>query len=141
MEKTNKSLEETFASRKEEYGIETIRKFSLLADRINVAKELLNGHYNLLPIFTYLEKNTLTDVVLSGFSLTEKDDKIQVTAQGLAPDLTDLQLQSKAYARNPNVSDLVLSNISKTKEGFSSFNLEFSVNKKFLTERTFVVQN
>ncbi len=141
LEKELKIKRETFASRSEDYGIETIRKFSQLDSRIKAADELLEKHYNILPIFTYLEKNTLVDTTLTEFALTETDSEIKITAKGEAPDLTDLQLQSRGYAKNPNISNLILSNITKSKEGYSVFDLEFTIDKKFLTDRTFLIQN
>lgn len=136
-----KTYEDTFADRSEEYGIETIRQFSEMSNRIKASRNLLEKHYNVAPIFSYLEKNTLQDVLLTEFSLEERDNEIFVIAKGQAPDLTDLQLQSRGYSRNPNVTDLILSNITKSKEGFSVFDLEFTVQKKFLTERNFLVAN
>lgn len=141
MEKTNEQSRKDFASRIEDYGIDSIENLSELSTRIQAAKGLLNNHYNVLPVLTYLEKNTLLDVQLTEFSMIEKDNKVFVISKGQAPDLTDLQLQSRAYANNPNIDDLILSNITKSQEGFSVFDLEFSVDKKFLTDRNFVINN
>ncbi len=116
---------------------ESIKKYVNVSRKIKASRELLKKHYNILPIFAYLEKETLKDVTLKGLTLSEKDQYIEVSSSGEAPALSDLQLQSRAYAENKNVSGLILSNITKSREGMSVFDLNFKVNKDFLTTRRF----
>jgi phage anti-repressor protein len=135
--KKNNESAKLFEENKEQFGIETIRDYIKISQKIELSRELLRKHHNILPIFSYLETRTLEDVILSDLSLAENGDYIAVKASGKAPVLSDLQLQSRSYAENKNVSELVLSNITKSREGYSVFDLNFSVHKKFLTERSF----
>jgi len=124
-------------ARRDDYSIGTIKKFSDLGKRIEAGNILLNNHYNVLPIFQFLEKNTQTNIVLTQMTMQEHDDMLAIKAQGLAPALSDLYLQSKSYGEAQNIKDLVMSNISRTKEGLVSFDLEFEINKKDLSIREF----
>lgn len=138
---TNKKYKESLALRSEDLGIESIKKFSILDKRISSAKEILKNHYDILQIFSYLEKNTLGDiqgeVTLTELLMEEEGGSVKVSTKGKAVNLTDIQRQSKGYASNPNISDLVLSEITKSNKGaYWEFNLSFSVDKKFLTERS-----
>lgn len=139
--KTNQAYEEKFSSRSDDLGIESIKKFSILDKRITSAKEILKNHYDVLQVFSFLEKNTLGDVqgevTLTDFSLKEEESFIRVEAKGSAINLVDIQLQSKGYASNTNISDLVFSEITKSNKGaYWTFSLSFTVDKKFLTERS-----
>lgn len=141
LKKTNKGYEESFASKGEDLGIESIKTFSALDKRISSAKEILKNHYDILEIFSYLEKNTLGDsrgeVTLTDLTIKEKQNIISVEAKGKTLDLTNIQIQSKGYNSNPNISDLVLSDVTKSNRGaYWEFNLYFNVDKKFLTERS-----
>jgi hypothetical protein len=119
--KTNQAYEEKFSSRSDDLGIESIKKFSILDKRITSAKEILKNHYDVLQVFSFLEKNTLGDVqgevTLTDFSLKEEESFIRVEAKGSAINLVDIQLQSKGYASNTNISDLVFSEITKSNKG------------------------
>ncbi|MCK5588875.1 MAG: hypothetical protein KAI16_01015 [Candidatus Pacebacteria bacterium] len=138
LERSNRELKENFAKNKENYGIDTIMQFSELNKRISVGKELLKKHYNILPIFSFLEKKTQSNTLLTEFNLEEGENFIFVSGLGIAPDLDDLYLQSKSYAENKNIDKLILSNILRTKEGFVMFNFEFEVDKTNLTTREFI---
>ncbi|PID83637.1 hypothetical protein CSB11_00290 [Candidatus Campbellbacteria bacterium] len=141
LQNQNNNYKQELAEKKEAFNIETIKDFSELAKRIDSAEVLLKKHYNLIPIFRYLEKNTLVDVTLTEFLLEENKQDIKVQAKGTASDLSDLQLQSREYAGNTNVSSLVLANITKNNVGETVFDLEFSVDKKYLTDRTFLLSS
>ena len=138
MESGNRKLKENFTKNKENYGISTIRQFSDLDKRIKTGRELLMMHYNLSPVFTFLERNTQTNVIIQELDLEEGSSVIYAKGKGLAPDLDDLYLQSKSYAENQNVKDLILSGITRDKDGLIAFNLEFQVDKKDLTDREFI---
>jgi len=138
LESGNRKLKENFTKNKENYGISTIRQFSDLDKRIKTGRELLMMHYNLSPVFTFLERNTQTNVIIQELDLEEGSSVIYAKGKGLAPDLDDLYLQSKSYAENQNVKDLILSGITRDKDGLIAFNLEFQVDKKDLTDREFI---
>lgn len=140
---SNEQLKQNFAAHADQFGIETIKDFAVIAGRIQNARTLLNNHHNILPIFTFLENNTLADIYFTNLVIKESDDGadiIIVNAKGVAPDLPDLSLQSDAYAKNPNIDNLVMSNITRSKEGFINFDLAFSVQKRFLTNQVFISQ-
>ena len=137
---TNRAYEKNLEERGGDLGIDSIKTFSILDRRISAAKEILKNHYDILAIFSYLEKNTLGDaqgeVTLRDISIKEEGNMIHVTATGRAAQSDDVQRQSKGYAVNPNISNLFLSELSKSKTGsYWEFNLSFDVDKKFLTER------
>ncbi len=137
IEKTNEEFTKQLTENRDDYSIDSIKKFSDLNKRIQAGNILLNNHYNVLPIFRFLEAETQTNIVLTELNLEERDSVLAITAQGLAPALSDLYLQSKSYGKNQNIKNLVMSNISRTQDGLVSFDLEFEVDKKDLSIREF----
>gem|GEM_PF-6101272 len=99
---------------------------------------MLSNHYNVLPILVFLEKHTQSNIILNEFSLEEMEDKIFIKSSGIAPTLEDLYLQSRSYLENKNIEDFILSNISRNNDKLVVFNLEFTVDKKNLTQREFI---
>lgn len=141
----NEAVQLEFAKKADQYGIETIKEFSTIASRIEHSKELLEKHYNILPIFTFLENNTLADIYYTDLTITDKTSEsgggfIVVHGSGVASDLPDLSLQADAYGENPNIDNLVISNITRSRQGFVIFDLDFNVKKKFLTTQSFLAQ-
>jgi hypothetical protein len=102
-------------------GVETIKQFAILDKRIVAAKEVLKNHYDVLRIFSFLEKNTLGDplgeITLTELSLNEDGDRIKIEAKGRAVNLMDIQRQSEGYSTNVNISDLSLHGLTKSRKG------------------------
>ncbi len=136
LEKVIKAKKEHFTKNAGSYAIETIKDYVDLDKRIKIGEKLLQQHYNLEPIFTYLELKTLKKVFFKSLEIREEEQYIVVHANVAAPNEDTVYLQSQSYAENPNAKDLLISNLADSKEGFL-FDLDFKVDKKDLTIRNF----
>ncbi len=152
IEKDQKVLEE----KQEQYALKSIKDFSDLDKRIRVGDKLLRNHFNIIPIFDFLENRTHKDVVISTVRIDEVDNNISVNIEGVARDLETLELQSKLYMvvnkdelrnlrnadntmnNNPAILNLVVSNIVNDK-GLYRFTMEFEINKENLTNKEFTI--
>ncbi len=71
-----------------------------LTKRMNVIFQLLQTRSSLLPLFTWLEKNTSTVV---SYNSLAADENGQITLAGSAPTLTDMAKQMKVFENSPEV--------------------------------------
>ncbi len=141
LEKTIKNDTEQFKKIEEHYGIETFRKLIYLDKRIKVAKDLLNKHYAIEPIFKFLEKNTIVDIVYTSMELKENGNVIELKFSGVAIDFADIVRQKDIYALNPNIDEFMFSNITRSKENKSAvFDMSFKVDKKYLSSKKLLVE-
>ena len=61
-----------------------------------------------------------------------------IHAKGIASSLADLSQQADSYSKTSNISNLVISNITRSADGLVLFHLDFEINKKFLTTKSFI---
>jgi hypothetical protein len=141
LEKSIKEQTEAFEKMEEHYGIETFRKLIHLDQRIRVGKELLGKHYAISPIFKFLEKNTIPDIVYTEMNLKEVDGQIQLEFKGSANEFADIVRQKDIYTLNPNIDEFMFTNITRSKENKSAiFDMSFKVDKKYLTAKKLLVE-
>ena len=141
LEKSIKSETEKFRQLEEHYGIETFRQLIHLDRRITVGNNLLNKHYSIEPIFRFLEKNTIPDIVYTDMDLKEVDNNIEVSFKGNANEFADIVRQKDIYTLNPNIKEFMFINITRSKENKSAiFDMSFKVDKKYLSTKKLLVE-
>lgn len=141
LEKDIKLKTEAFRKLEEHYGIETFQKLIHLDKRIGVGKDLLKRHYAIHPIFTFLERGTIADIVYTDMSLTESGDIIRLEFKGSANNFADIVRQKDIYTKNPNIQDFMFTNITRSKKDQSAiFDMSFEVEKKYLTTRNLLTE-
>ncbi len=128
----NEELFIQIESYRDNFAISSIIELISVSNKVEAAKEILDNHYSVLPAFSYLEENTLSDIYLNDMVVSEKGNKIEVSATGIAPDFDYVAYASKVYARDDRIDDLILENFSRNNLNEVVFNLSFSMDKSFL---------
>ena len=112
-----------------------IDQYKVLDKRLKAAKEILQNHVAVTPIFQSLEDLTEKSVRYTNFSYslgTADQPNILVKMSGVAIGYRSIALQSDLYAKNKNIIDPVFSNLSLDDSGRVTFDLQFLVNPSFL---------
>jgi hypothetical protein len=119
----------------------TIENLIELNSRINVAKDLLNKHITVSPVFDFLQKATLRSVMFKNFSFSSggKDSsgvsRISVQMSGVAPDWETVALQADEFGKSDykkNISEPKISNLSVNTDGSISFQFSAYVAEDYL---------
>ena len=121
----NANLEQVNNS-ESDLGREQIIDFINIANRLESVDAILAEHVDVSTIFETLETYTLTEVVLSNFSLNTEDGKVMVSADGTAPTFDYVAVQAETYNQDI-IKDLILSDVDQNREGTVSFTLQFSI--------------
>ncbi len=126
----------TLEKNRDNYGLAAIEQYIELSNRLDAVDDILGNHVSVTKIFDLLEKDTLTEVVISNFSFdTDPGARVNVTARGSAPTFEHVASQAEVYSDNRDVKDLILSDVDQNREGGVSFNIAFSVDQDFLLLR------
>ena len=134
LKEDNVSLLNQIEENKNLFSLATLQSLIDLDTRINASTEILGNHYTVMPIFFYLQENTLSDVILDDFNLAEEGDSVIVTAKGFADDFDTIAVQSEKYSADDRVENLILDSYDRDKDGMAVFDLSFSWKKKNLRE-------
>jgi hypothetical protein len=104
--------------------------------RINSAGEVLSNHLILSPIFEALSQVTLRSIQFTKFGYTivstPAPGRIDVQMSGKSQGYTPIALQSDALAGNKYIKNPIFSNLTLDEQGNVIFNLNFSVDPKFV---------
>ena len=101
--------------------VETIQKLAELDKRIESAKEILDKHISLIPLFELLEKNTLKTVSFDNFNFAVEKDGITLDMDGIADSYTAVALQSDIFGKNKNIVEPIFSNLGVNFNGDVTF--------------------
>ena len=112
-----------------------ITELQVLDKRLIASTEILASHIAVTPIFSALEQMTMETVRYTKFSYTVPDDQnsaVNVKMSGVAIGYRSVALQSDLFAQNKNFIDPVFSNLTLDNSGNVVFDLQFSVDPKFV---------
>lgn len=99
-----------------------------MSDKINASETLLGQHKTLLPIFDFLENNTVKTVSFKNFRYTFlKDNGAQISMDGLADSYTSLALQAEVFEKDKSIKSVNFSGLGLGEKG----NINFVVNIAF----------
>lgn len=128
----NASLGEQIAAKTGEIGLvqqkfsdaPQISKAQVFSSRAELAKELLDGHTVVSPVFTFLSKYTIESIFYDKFSFVRDGDIITLELSGEAPTYATLAYQGDILRkRTEELSKFTVSNVALTKFGTVSFSL------------------
>ena len=124
---------------KERFNPAQIQSFQVLDKRLKSSTDILNQHIVITPIFQTLQELTMKSIQYTKFDYTlgtpEQPD-ILVKMSGVANDYRSVALQSELYAKNKNLIDPVFTKLSLDDSGKVMFDLDFSVDPKFLNYKS-----
>lgn len=129
-------LDASLLQAKKSFDPEFIAEASLLNARIEGAKELLNSHRALSPLFDILEKKTLESVRFQDFHFNaEGKREVTVGMTGQAKSFNSVALQSDVFGTERSFKDPIFSNFSLNERGDVIFNFQTTVDPKLLLYR------
>ncbi len=114
---------------------DTIAELELYDKRTGVAKEVLEGHKILSPLFETLNSLTLKSIQFNKFEHTTIKDVFSVKMSGVARDYKSIALQAEVFnsPKGKMFKDVIFSNLTKNKNNFVTFDLEFTVDSNLLS--------
>lgn len=134
LEKQINVLNESLAKIQTALEPATIAELIGEAERINISKELLNNHQTLLPVFKFLENNTLKKIQLKNFKYNvNKDGEPEVSLQGISDGYVSLALQSDVFKNSKELKSFGISGMSLEDKGIVNFSADLIFNSSFLT--------
>ncbi|MFA6251145.1 MAG: hypothetical protein WC603_00760 [Candidatus Paceibacterota bacterium] len=133
--KHKESLSSSLAVVRDTFEKETVDELSLFNKRTETAKQILNNHIVLTPLFTRLGEITIPSVQYTSFSHMTTDKGFVVRIDGLARDYRSIALQADAFntPKGQVFKDVIFSEIVKDKSNKISFKVEFSVDPTLLS--------
>jgi len=105
-----------------------------LASRLGASKEVLSNHIVVSPLFNILEQNTLKTVRFNKFQydFSREKSEIDIKMTGQASSYTSLALQAGILGSQKGIISPVFSNLDVDNKGRVTFDLDFSIDPKFL---------
>ncbi len=124
---------EDLAKAKEAFDIKTIEALVKLDKRIKSAKDILNKHIAIMPIFDYLESNTLKSIRFKSMNLSFSNDNIvDLEMKGEARNFNAVALQSDLFSENKDFKNPLMSDIDLTSTGNVVFDFKSQVEPGFV---------
>ncbi|MDE1988608.1 MAG: hypothetical protein KGI39_02820 [Patescibacteria group bacterium] len=126
----------------EAFDVKTIEALSVLDKRIKSAKNILNKHVAVMPIFDYLESNTLKNIRFKSMALSFSDkNTVDLEMKGESKNFNAVALQSDLFAENKNFKNPLISGTDLTSAGDVVFNFKTQVEPSLLLyKNTAVIQ-
>ena len=124
---------ETLKKLEAELSRSSIEEWSRTAESIEVAKKVLANHRYLSNVFSFIEKNTLTEVRFSKFTFDAAGDKAKLSAQ--AKSYVALAQQKEIFEKDPAVKKLGLSEFNLTPKGGVDALVDITFNPSFFGKR------
>ncbi len=108
----------------QDQNIENARTFQA---RTSIAKELLDNHTVVTPVFEFLNNNTLSNIYYSNFSLKRAETGFALELRGEAPSYAALAYQSDIFSGHTELAHATFTGITLTRFGTVEFvaHLEF----------------
>ena len=133
--KNKATLSGSLAVVRDTFEKDTIDELSLFDNRTKNAKQILNGHIILSPVFTRLGEVTIPSVQYTSFDYTNENNSFVVAIKGSARDYRSIALQADAF-NSPSgqvFKNIIFSNLIKSKDNSITFDLEFSIDPNLLS--------
>jgi hypothetical protein len=130
------ALDASLVQAKKSFDPEFIAEASALNARIEGARELLNAHRSLSPLFDILEKKTLESVRFQNFHFSAEGGRDAAIGMiGQAKSFNSVALQSDVFGAEPSFKDPIFSDFSLDERGNVLFNFKTTVDPKLLLYR------
>lgn len=133
--KHKNALSSSLAIVRDTFEKDTIDELSLFNNRTENAKQILNNHIILSPLFTRLGEITIPTVQYTSFNHNTDTNGFHVVINGAARDYRSIALQSDAFnsPKGQVFKNVVFSNLTKDKNNSINFDLEFYVDPTLLS--------
>ncbi|MDQ3076295.1 MAG: hypothetical protein M3Q34_04180 [bacterium] len=135
MSKNIIEMEKNLNLAKNRFEPSKITQLQVLDKRLKASNEILGKHAAVTPIFKALSEITMKSVRYTKFGYdvgTSKESRIIVKLSGQAQRYSSIALQSDLFKKNKNLIDPVFSNLALDDRGNVLFDLDFSVDSRFV---------
>lgn len=112
---------------------DTIKEMARLDARIVGTEKLLASHAVLLPLFDFLESNTLKTVRFTQFTFKETSDGLIVSMHGQARGYAALALQADVFNKSKDLKSTNFSNLDLDEKGNVIFIVDAVVNPTLIS--------
>ncbi len=130
---TNKSI--SLEREKGGLDLELIQELSRSDARLEYSKEILESHINLVPLFDFLEENTLRTVMFEKLSFQILKDGNSFELSGEANSYMDVALQADIFGKSKNIMEPIFSDLGVNPSGKITFLMKASVNSSLISYR------
>lgn len=127
--KQKEVLSASLATVRDSFEKNTIDELSLFNKRTDTAKQILNNHIVLSPLFSLIGNITIPSIQYTKFDQQTNDKGFVVQMEGVARDYRSIALQADMFntVKGRSFSNVIFSNLIKDKNNNITFNLEFNV--------------
>lgn len=116
-----------------------ILDMKMLDERLITAKEILETHFTVLPIFKLLSDSTLQSVQLTNFKMSaSRGGAMNVSVSGVAKRYPSVVNQTDAFAAQTGFKNASLSGVTLEDDGSIKFNMTTDIDPSLVLYRSIV---
>ncbi len=114
---------------------DTIMELETYDKRTKTARQVLGSHIVLTPLFELIGKLTLSSIQYTKFDHSTSNGNFSVKMSGIARDYRSIALQADVFNTKEGsvLKDVIFSNLTKNKNNYVVFDVEFNVDPSFLS--------
>lgn len=113
-----------------------LEELRILDKRMKAAREILQGHIAVSPIFNILQETTLPNIRYVNFQYElnlANPNLVQVSMTGEATSYDAVTLQADLFNKNRFIRNPIFSNFSLNRNGLIDFDLSFDVSRSLVS--------
>lgn len=135
LQKNKDTLSSSLLKIKESFDKDTIAELESYDKKSAAATQVLDGHIILSPLFEAINEFTLSSIQYTKFDHTTTNNVFSVKMSGIANDYKSIALQADVFGskKADMFKDLIFSNLTKDKNNFVTFDVEFNIDPKILS--------
>jgi hypothetical protein len=120
---------------KDSFDNNTIVNLALYDKTSSVAKQILENHIVLSPLFQLINELTLSSIQYTKFEHKVTNGVFSVSMSGIARDYKSIALQADVFStpKGRMLQNVIFSNLTKDKNNNVTFNVEFDVDSTLLS--------
>lgn len=128
---------------KDSFEQDTIKDLELFDKRTSAAKDVLDSHIVLSPMFNLLGELTIPSIQYTEFKHQTTDKGFQVKISGISRDYRSIALQADVFngAKGRYFKSVIFSNLVKNEDNYVTFSLEFNVDPSLLSYENSLLLN
>ncbi|MFA6386421.1 MAG: hypothetical protein WCW04_01465 [Candidatus Paceibacterota bacterium] len=133
--KNKESLSANLFKIRDSFNKDTITLLETFDKRTSIAKQILEGHVVLSPLFEKINELTLSSIQYTKFEHKVNNNLFIVRMSGIARDYKSIAIQADIFNADKGqvFKNVIFSNLTKDKNNFVTFDVEFSVDPSLLS--------
>jgi hypothetical protein len=133
--KNKEALSANLFKIRDSFNKDTITELETFDKRTSVAKQILDGHIVLSPLFEKINELTLSSIQYTKFEHKVNNNLFIVMMSGIARDYKSIAIQADIFNADKGqvFKDVIFSNLTKDKNNYVTFDVEFNVDSSLLS--------